>query len=489
MLEVDDINYESIQEFKKEILTAKPANEIVQPIVKIEAELDDFTPMQKAVVADWFIDENLETAKLTYKFYPKLDLTKWIIEKRTSINNLTQQLKESGEEFEKRKLDFIEFPIANYGFVILGGLEESKQADFYFLKALKFEFLDALRDAKTQLVASGDYRLLYKVLLNRGSNNYEAIKKTLGQLKKDVDENAELIEVKKEIKKFLDKTSLVEEEDHNAVDFSFSKPDENEMLKKLSLQYGNSPVTVERNGTGRNNLLYISLLLSHLIYKNIPEILFRLIAVEEPESHLHPQLQEHLAKNIQSEISDDRQIIITSHCPHITSKLELDNTVILFRNNQTIEGCYILDNFKDVNGNFDAEAEKHIRYLQRYLDATKSTMFFGRKIILVEGISEQIIIPKLFEIHTGKSIEKIGCTVVNVNGVAFKHFLEVVRKGFFIKCLVLTDSDTGTETEDRANNLQNDYLTDPELIKISITSESTFEKDVMIATKYRTKVT
>jgi len=480
MLEVDDINYESVQEFKKEILTDKPANEIEAPIVRIEAELSDFTPQQKAAVADWFVDDNLETARLTYKFFPKVDLTKWIEEKRVSINACTQDANESDEDFTKRKLNFIEFPIFNYSFVILGGLDESKQADYYFLKALKFEFLDALRDAKTQLVASGDYRLLYKVLLNRGSNNYDIIKQTLAQLKKDVDNNAELTAVKAEIKTFLDKTSLVEEDNHNAVDLLFSKPDENEMLKKLSLQYGNSPVTVERNGTGRNNLLYISLLLSHLIYKNIPEILFRLIAIEEPESHLHPHLQEHLSKNIQSEVSDERQIIVTSHCPHITSKLELENTVILYKNTEGIQNCYFIDRFKDDNGNLNAAAKKSIRYLQRYLDATKSTMFFGRKIILVEGIAEQILVPKLFEIHTGKCLEKVGCTLVNVNGVGFRHFLEIIRRGFFLKCLALTDSDSDTKAKDRAENLSNDYAGCAE-IKVSITDESTFEKDLIEA--------
>lgn len=480
MLEVDDINYDAIQKFKQEILSGKPANDIERPIVRIEAELSNFTPAQKAAVADWFIDENLETAKLTYEFSPKVDLTRWIEEKRVSINKCTQNPDETDKDFEKRKLSFIEFPIANYSFVILGGLDTSKQADYYFLKALKFEFLDALRDAKTQLVASGDYRLLYRILLNRGSSNYDIIKETLVKLKKDVDENPELTAVKTEIKTFLDKTSLVEDDKHNAVDLLFSKPDENEMLKKLSLQYGNSPVTVERNGTGRNNLLYISLLLSHLIYKNIPEILFRLIAIEEPESHLHPHLQEHLSKNIESEVSDERQIIVTSHCPHITSKLDLENTVILYKTAEGVQNCYFLDKFKDENGNTNAEARKSIRYLQRYLDATKSTMFFGRKVILVEGIAEQILIPKLFEIHTGKCLEKVGCTLVNVNGVGFRHFLEIIRRGFFLKCLALTDSDSGTKAKDRAENLNDDYEDCAE-IKVSISNESTFEKDIIEA--------
>jgi predicted ATP-dependent endonuclease of OLD family len=108
-------------------------------------------------------------------------------------------------------------------------------------------------------------------------------------------------------------------------------------------------------------------------------------------------------------------------------------------------------------------------------------MFFARKIILVEGISEQIVIPALFENAEGKTLESLGCTVLNVNGVAFRHFLTIVRNGFFKKCVVLTDQDTGKKTEDRADKLRGDF--EDELIKVQITRESTFEKELIAANR------
>ena len=141
------------------------------------------------------------------------------------------------------------------------------------------------------------------------------------------------------------------------------------------------------------------------------------------------------------------------------------------------------DFYPDKNGKIKAEDLKTIKYLKRYLDATKSTLFFARKIILVEGISEQILIPKLFEKHTDKTLEKIGCNIVNVNGVAFKHFLEIIKKGYFIKCLVLTDRDTDTKTEGRADDLKTTYEADNNVIKVEISNESTYEKNIISTNK------
>ena len=105
-------------------------------------------------------------------------------------------------------------------------------------------------------------------------------------------------------------------------------------------------------------------------------------------------------------------------------------------------------------------------------------MYCARRIILVEGIAEQIVISILFEQKTGQSLEEIGCTVINVSGVAFRHFLTIFQYGFFKKCVVLTDSDAGTKTENRAESLRDDFK-DIQHVEIQVTTESTFEKDLI----------
>ncbi len=470
MLEIDDINYKRRDKFKKDLLNLQiESKDIKFPEVKVEIILEEMNDQQKSIVADWFCDQHLDKAKLTYLFKPRTGFNKekWVNEQRNKIKDI---------ELEDEQLALVDFPIKEYEYIIFGGKDSTRRCESYFLRMLKLECLDALRDAKRELVASGESRLLFRILNQKNHIEYNDIKLMLQSFEQALKENKNLQTVKSEIISLLEKLSLEEEEGNNDVNFNFTVPETTDILKKLSLIYGNEPISVERNGLGRNNLLYISFVLSQLAdnVTSYDSIFFRVVGIEEPEAHLHPHLQQHLSKNINDIIRNrsDMQIILTSHSTHITGSLDLENTVVLYKNvDGSINNHHILNSFKN-----SAEGKRQRRYIEKYLDATKSCMFYARKIILVEGISEQLLIPKFFELHKNKTIEYFGCNIINVNGVAFKNFLEVVRNGYFIKCAVLTDKDAGKHTENRADELKKEY--DNDLIKINI-NEDTFEKELI----------
>lgn len=480
-LEIDDFNYDIIKAFKEKVADKTNSNldEIELPSVKVEVFLKDFTEEQAAIVADWFINRELTEAKIVYEFSPQVSFKKneWI-QKQRKKTNLNWQT--------------IDFPIDAYEYTIYGGNDTSNRCDMYFLRMLKMEFLDALRDAKKELVANSDSRLLYKILNRKELSNYDTIKDILGNLAKELKEdNKNLKDIKKDVNELLDKVSLADANTINEIDFDFTSPETSEILKKISLTYGTNPISVERNGLGRNNLLYISLLLSQIIEEEKIKAeqkirdftAFRFIAIEEPEAHLHPNLQNHLAENIEGIGKDKKhlQLILTSHSSHITSKLSLANTMVLFREANSIKSHYIL------NG-LDTEHDKEsINYLAKYLDATKSTMFFSKKLILVEGIAEQLLMPKFFEKVTGKTLEKENCTVINVNGVAFEHFIKLIKNGFFVKCVAFTDSDSDKQTKNRAPALKRTYANLGSLLDVQITTKETFEKDLIESNKSGTK--
>ena len=452
MLQIEDINYTTRLNFKKDVLNESISYEKIQfPEVTVQLTFEEMNNKQLSVVGDWFSTKTMEKAKLTYEFKPSNNFDKetWIKEQREKI----KQLKSGKEDIkEDDLLHFIEFPIKSYQYVIYGGNDRTNRVDPYFLSMLKLELLDALRDAKRELIANGDYKLLYRILNQGNENAYEDIKEVLNTLDEKIKNNKQLKELKKTLISQLNKISLQGSGENN-IDFNFTTLETGEILKKLSLIYGQDPITIERNGLGRNNLLYISLILSHLAPEENIDVCFRVVGIEEPEAHLHPHLQKHLANNIEqiNASRDDLQIILTSHSTHITSSLNTDNMVILYKNGADVKKHYITDGFKD-----DKKGKHHRHYLEKYLDATNSSMFYARRIILVEGIAEQILVPVLFNLKYGRTLDSIGCNVINVNGVAFKHFLEIIKNGYFIKCAVLTDGDQGKKTENRATNLKRD---------------------------------
>jgi len=340
-------------------------------------------------------------------------------------------------------------------------------------------------------VASHHSKLLFRILNAKDERAYQDLKGQLIGLQQAIKDNTTLGDIKRGISEQLEKISLAVDNTTNVVDLLFSMPDVSDLLKKISLIYGSNPIKIERNGTGRNNLLFISLVLSYIEdVSQSNSVYFRVVGLEEPESHLHPNLQDHLAHNIEQLIkipdpSDpakkinrkDIQLLITSHSTHITTKVDFENTVVLFEDHTNkIVAHYVLSGFAE-----NAKSKKQLRYLNKYLDAVNTNLFYSRKTILVEGISERLLIPVFFKMLTGHTTEKSSCCVISVNGLAFANFLEIIQNGFFQKCLVLTDRDSDTRSEERPLDLKEKY--EGNLISIAITKNSTFEKDVVDVNK------
>lgn len=466
-LDIEDINYDAIKEFKKTI--ASGDEEIEFPEVRVDLYFTDPDPEQESIINDCWFDFSRKIARLSYVYSIKQHNIRKILDGYRAI---VDQKREEGKS-EDEILQFIDFPINEYDYSIIGGADD-KQIDTYWLKFMKMEYLDALRDAKTELNASTGNKLLYRILSDRNESDYGDIKDEMLKLDQLIKSDKSFLKnLRDDISEYLNRLSLETETSSNRVDFEFGSVELSEILKKIGIQYGDDAVSIDRNGLGRNNLLYIAVVMAHLYEKQ--ENYYRLIAIEEPEAHLCPILQRHLADNLYEGNKDNKkQVIITTHSTHIASYLDLEKTVILYKNEGAVQKHYILEGFSEKK-----EDKNTINFLKKWLNATNSTMFYSRKIIFVEGIAEQILIPIFYEWKYGKKINKANCQVINVNGVAFEHFLKIVKNGYFLKTAVLTDRDTDTKTEHRASDLKNKF--DSDITHVFITSNTTFEKDIFDA--------
>ena len=142
---------------------------------------------------------------------------------------------------------------------------------------------------------------------------------------------------------------------------------------------------IYQNGLGYNNLIYISILVSHLdtLKKNNEENMYTSLCIEEPEAHLHPQLQNSFFRYLNkiNQITN-LQLFITSHSPTLTSKADLKSLILIQNTGNNVVAHNLINSFPEiVNQNF----------LKKFLDVTKSQLLFSKKIIYVEDISEALL--------------------------------------------------------------------------------------------------
>lgn len=191
---------------------------------------------------------------------------------------------------------------------------------------------------------------------------------------------------------------------------------------------------IEQNGLGFNNLIYMAVVLSELA-KN-PDSCYRGLIVEEPEAHLHPQLQAVLLQYLQSiqDVDGEKpvQLFVTSHSPNFASIADLDSLVCLVDTGATVE-TFLPRSITFKKG----KREK----LERYLDVTRAELFFARRVIFVEGAAELMMVDALAK-RMGYDLRQHGVSLISVEGLNFDSFLPLFGdQALRIPVAVLTDAD------------------------------------------------
>jgi len=193
------------------------------------------------------------------------------------------------------------------------------------------------------------------------------------------------------------------------------------------------------NGLGYNNLIYVAILLTEIKVLIEPHEFICLI-IEEPEAHLHPQLQRLLLEFLRTEY-EDIQVVISSHSPNFIADSDIDDLILITTSENKIPKGISLASV----GLGDTKY-----FLRKFLDVTKSQLFFSRKIVFVEGYTEALLFRAFWDNYYPDEISKFykaSIEVVNIGNIAFKHYVDLVAKVF--KCtgtlsVILTDDDRGT---------------------------------------------
>lgn len=191
-----------------------------------------------------------------------------------------------------------------------------------------------------------------------------------------------------------------------------------QLLEKLELALiaSENADAAHTRGLGSNNLLFMACELLLLAAESDG---FPLLLIEEPEAHLHPQRQLRLMAFLQEQADKVRadgqqiQILVTTHSPNLASDIRLENLAM-------IEGGKAFP----MGPEHTQLSGSDYRFLERFLDVTKSNLFFARAVMIVEGDSETILLPVIARL-LGRDFRHYGVSLVNVGGVGLGRFARI----------------------------------------------------------------
>lgn len=373
-------------------------------------------------------------------------------------------------------------------------------------KILKIESIKASRKLddvgddrnKTLEVGFSDY---YKESNKENDANVKKLENSLDKISKELetDYKAILNDILKELKSFGLDPKI------NIPDIELKSVFESEKILEKNIKYfyknGEIDLPENFNGLGYSNLIYLVLKIVSFVEKfkkakKEERTEFLLILIEEPEAHLHPQMQQVFIKEINKLLVKHKisvQVIISSHSPHIIAEagIDLDKGFDRIRYFNKIKNKIIINDFNKFRHKDDSK--ETFRFLKQYMNLHKCDIFFADKVIMVEGITEKMLLPLMIN-KVADSLQNEYISVLEVGGAYTQKFKEILHF-IKIKTLIITDIDsvssingeeciTSEENAITSNSTLIDWIPKKNTIKdlCECTSEEKFDGEYIMVT-------
>lgn len=168
-----------------------------------------------------------------------------------------------------------------------------------------------------------------------------------------------------------------------------------------------------------------------------------LMLIEEPEAHLHAQVQQVFIKKAYSTLCTNKpdhcscQLLVSTHSSYLAKELDFSKLRYFKRkNNEIIPHSEVID----LSKTFSKDENQNSKFVTRYIQTTHCDLFFANGVILVEGDAERLLVPHFIKNHF-EELNQCYISILSVGGAHAHRLRELIEK-LDIPCLIITDIDS-----------------------------------------------
>ncbi len=202
----------------------------------------------------------------------------------------------------------------------------------------------------------------------------------------------------------------------------------------------------ESQGLGFSNLIYLHMRLEEF-YKSVDNNKVNVFFIEEPESHMHPQMQNIFIRFLKKYYADKKlQGLITTHSNEIARMVGLDSLRVIRQTEKAKSELFNLSKFRNAIKNkkvknVDADSEFLLaNFFDWFFEIGYSELIFADKVVLYEGDSERLYIRKLLGLSAFSSLYDSYIAFIQVGGAYAHNYLPMLTM-LKMKTLIITDLD------------------------------------------------
>ena len=250
-------------------------------------------------------------------------------------------------------------------------------------------------------------------------------------------------------------------------------------LVKYEYVENNNFIPENQFGLGYTNLMIIiSKLVEYM--ESYPDDAFNskinLIGIEEPETYMHPQLQElfisHINEAITTLLQENKknintQLIISTHSSHVlNSKIHNGGSFnnVNYISTEDMHSKIISLTDKKISNNGDTDSDE-LKFIKKHIGFKAIDIFFSDAVILVEGDAENILLPYFISVHD--YLNKKGITIFQIDG-AHAYVYDNLLKLLNIPSVIITDIDIERNKTEKENFKQIDTFENRTTTNITI---------------------